>query len=67
MCIRDSWYAGGAVVPINAKLHPREAAWIIANAQATLLFADPGADEEILRHCADEGHHPCLLYTSRCV
>lgn len=54
------WYAGGAVVPINAKLHPREAAWIIANAQATLLFADPGADEEILRHCADEGHHPVL-------
>jgi long-chain acyl-CoA synthetase len=54
------WYAGGAVVPINAKLHPREAAWIVANSQAKLLFADSGADQEIARHCADEGHHPVL-------
>lgn len=54
------WYVGGAVVPINAKLHPREAAWIVTNAQAKLLFADFGADEEIVRHCAHEGHHPVL-------
>ncbi|MCB2074429.1 MAG: AMP-binding protein [Novosphingobium sp.] len=50
------WYAGGAVVPINAKLHPREAGWIVANAQAKLLFADPGVAEEIADHCRDEGH-----------
>ena len=29
-----AWWAGLAVVPINAKLHLREAQWIIANAQA---------------------------------
>ncbi len=34
------WYAGAAAVPINAKLHPKEAAWIIGNAQAHLVFSD---------------------------
>ncbi|MEL7100160.1 MAG: AMP-binding protein [Pseudomonadota bacterium] len=33
------WYAGAVAVPINAKLHGREAAWIIANADASLTFA----------------------------
>ncbi|MGB0085140.1 MAG: AMP-binding protein [Rhodomicrobiaceae bacterium] len=33
------WFAGAAVVPINYKLHPREAAWIIENAGAKLVFA----------------------------
>ncbi|PWE33391.1 AMP-dependent synthetase [Maritimibacter sp. 55A14] len=33
------WYAGAAVVPINAKLHVREAAWIMKNAGARLAFA----------------------------
>ncbi|MBK8458720.1 MAG: AMP-binding protein [Phyllobacteriaceae bacterium] len=38
------WFAGAAVVPVNAKLHAREAAWIIDNAGAKLAFvtADPG-------------------------
>jgi len=35
------WYAGAAVVPINAKLHPAEAAWIIADAGAAICFASP--------------------------
>jgi len=35
------WYAGAAVVPINAKLHGREAAWIIENSGAALAFATP--------------------------
>ncbi len=33
-----AWWAGLAVVPINAKLHPREAEWIIENAQARWAF-----------------------------
>ncbi|GAB4352679.1 MAG: long-chain fatty acid--CoA ligase [Oricola sp.] len=39
------WIAGAAAVPINAKLHGREAAWIIGNAGAALAFVtpDPGA------------------------
>ncbi len=36
-----AWYAGAAIVPINGKLHPREAAWIIENAGAKLGFATP--------------------------
>ncbi|WP_419913481.1 AMP-binding protein [Hoeflea sp.] len=34
------WHAGGVAVPINAKLHAAEAAWIIENAGARLTFSD---------------------------
>jgi len=33
------WFAGAVAVPINAKLHGREAAWIIEDAGAALTFA----------------------------
>ena len=33
-----AWWAGLAVVPINAKLHPHEAQWIIDHAQARWAF-----------------------------
>lgn len=32
------WFAGAAAVPINGKLHPREAEWILQNAGASLAF-----------------------------
>ena len=32
------WFLGAVAVPINAKLHAKEAAWIIADAQAKLAF-----------------------------
>ncbi|GGF64489.1 long-chain acyl-CoA synthetase [Mameliella alba] len=35
-----TWWAGAAAVPINGKLHPREAAWIIEDAEVALVFAD---------------------------
>ncbi|HRK40275.1 MAG TPA: AMP-binding protein [Burkholderiaceae bacterium] len=31
-----AWWAGLVVVPVNAKLHPREVEWIIANSGATV-------------------------------
>lgn len=34
------WMSGAAAVPINAKLHPREAAWIIADAEAAMVISD---------------------------
>ena len=34
------WYAGAAAVPINAKLHPREAEWIIRDCDAALVISD---------------------------
>ena len=33
-----AWWAGLAVVPINAKLHPSEIAWIAEHAQARVVF-----------------------------
>ncbi len=33
------WYAGAAVVPINAKLHGREAGFILHDSGATIVFA----------------------------
>ena len=40
------WWAGLVAVPVNAKLHPREMAYILANAEASCLFvsADLAAD-----------------------
>ncbi|MEM6488584.1 MAG: AMP-binding protein [Pseudomonadota bacterium] len=35
------WFAGAAAVPINAKLHPREAAWILRDAGAVACFVAP--------------------------
>jgi len=34
------WWMGAVVVPVNAKLHPKELAWILDNAQARLLLTD---------------------------
>ncbi|GBD42688.1 Long-chain-fatty-acid--CoA ligase [bacterium HR40] len=39
-----SWWAGLAAVPINARLHPSELAWIVENAGASLLFVDPALE-----------------------
>ena len=35
------WAAGAVAVPINAKLHPRETAFILADSGARLVFAAP--------------------------
>jgi len=36
------WWAGAVAVPIDCKLHPVEAAWIVRNAQARLIVTDGG-------------------------
>lgn len=36
------WCAGAAVVPINAKLHGREAAFILGNSDSAITFTSPG-------------------------
>jgi len=35
------WWAGLAAVPVNAKLHPREVAFILENSGANAVFATP--------------------------
>ncbi|MGN6766962.1 MAG: AMP-binding protein, partial [Rhizobiaceae bacterium] len=44
------WFAGAAAVPINAKLHPKEAAWIIENAEASVVFAGRALGEAVAPH-----------------
>ena len=43
-----SWFAGAVVVPINFKLHPKEAAWIIDNAEAKAVFISDSAAAELI-------------------
>ena len=38
------WIAGAAVVPVNAKLHPREVAIIVADSDPTLACVTPGME-----------------------
>lgn len=45
-CLFACWHAGLAVVPINAKLHPREAGFIIAHSEARLCLATPGLADD---------------------
>src|SRR5262245_27134899 len=42
------WWAGAAAVPINAKLHPREAAWIVQHSGARLAFVEAGQRDELV-------------------
>ncbi len=51
------WIAGGIAVPINAKLHPREAAWIIENSGARFAFVSK-AQQGTLKAVT-----PCALIT----
>lgn len=41
------WYAGAAVVPINNKLHGREAEFILDNAGVAIVFTSPGLTEAV--------------------
>jgi len=38
------WWIGAVVVPVNAKLHPKELTWILENAQVKLLLTDTLCD-----------------------
>src|SRR3954454_527870 len=37
-CLYGIWWIGAVAIPINAKLHGREAAWILGDSGATLAF-----------------------------
>jgi long-chain acyl-CoA synthetase len=41
------WWAGGVVVPVNAKLHPREAVWIAGHSGCRLVFCDDERVDEV--------------------
>ncbi|MDE2504265.1 MAG: AMP-binding protein, partial [Burkholderiales bacterium] len=44
-----AWWAGLAVVPVNAKLHPAEVEWIIDDAQARWAFVTADVAPQALR------------------
>lgn len=43
------WFAGAAAVPINAKLHPKEADWIIEDAEAAITLSDATLGRDLAR------------------
>ncbi|AHM03138.1 Long-chain-fatty-acid--CoA ligase [Roseibacterium elongatum DSM 19469] len=53
ICFYGIWLAGAVAVPINAKLHPKEAAWILADGGAKACFVtdDLGAGLEAQTAC----------------
>jgi len=53
-----SWWAGAVVVPVNYKLHIKEASWIAQNAEAKLVFTDDGgvfSAEDLPQSCSELG------------
>ena len=45
IALNGVWMAGAVAVPVNAKLHAKEANWIIANAGARFAIVSPGLDQ----------------------
>ena len=41
------WHAGLTAVPVNAKLHPKEFAYILEHSEAKLCFVSPDLDEKV--------------------
>ncbi len=50
-----AWHAGLVVVPVNAKLHPREVAFILQDCGASLLFVTAELAEGMDRAAAEAG------------
>src|SRR5437763_484084 len=50
-----AWFAGAVVVPINSKLHPKEAAWIIENAEAKVAFVSGELANGIAKLIEEQG------------
>src|SRR3954471_16543337 len=46
-CLYGIWWIGAAAIPINAKLHGREAAWICSDAGARLTFVSDDTMEAL--------------------
>ncbi len=47
------WYAGAVAVPINAKLHGREAAWILDHSGAQLCFSSGALSGDLADACPE--------------
>src|SRR5579863_2960697 len=47
-CLYGIWWTGAVAIPINAKLHGREAAWICSDAGAKLTFVSDDTVEALM-------------------
>ena len=45
ICMYGVWISGAAIVPINAKLHAKEANWILEDSEASLCFVTSKLEE----------------------
>jgi len=52
-CLYGIWWRGAVAIPINAKLHGREAAWICSDAGAKLTFVSDDTAEALMAAKAD--------------
>jgi long-chain acyl-CoA synthetase len=52
-CLYGIWWIGAVAIPINAKLHGREAAWIMSDAGAKLAFVSDDTVEALTEAKAD--------------
>lgn len=55
------WHAGAAVVPVNHKLHPKELAWILENAEAKAVFVAGDTGETLGAALSGTGHAPQVI------
>src|SRR5689334_20539928 len=59
-CLYGIWWMGAVAIPINAKLHGREAAWIIRDAGAKLAFV---SDDTVQALSAAKSDLPLAMKT----
>ena len=52
-----AWWAGLVVVPINAKLHPREVAFVLNDAQASCFFVSADLASDMSSELSDTPRH----------
>jgi long-chain acyl-CoA synthetase len=52
-CLYGIWWTGAVAIPINAKLHGREAAWICSDAGASLAFVSDDTVEALTESDSD--------------
>src|ERR1700728_585936 len=52
-CLYGIWWMGAVAIPINAKLHGREASWICSDAGARLVFVSDDTVEALNEAKAD--------------
>ena len=55
------WFAGAAVVPINCKLHAKEAAWIIEDAAAKVVFVSDDLANDLAVHTEGTSKRTALI------